>query len=551
MSSFVFEVIGCATAFAAEEMGVVLRRTAYSPNIRDRLDYSCAILSPEGDLVAQAEHIPVHLGSMAIGAKNTLRYLEEHGVSLEPGDVVMVNDPYIAGTHLNDITVIKPIYHNGKLVGFAANKAHHVDVGGPSPGSLNAAARELQEEGLVIPPVKVVRRGRLVEDVVKLVESNVRIPRYFRGDLLAQVASLNVGEKRVLELVERYGLEKVWEAWKKSLDYVEQYTRARLAGAKEGAYRARDYVELGEELLNIDVTVTITREKVVVDYTGTHEQVEAPVNAVYGVTVAATTYALKAVLDPDLPMNHGFFRVVEIKAPQGSLVNPLPPAPVGAGNVETSQRIVDVVLRALAEAFPDKVPAASQGTMNNVVLGGVRRSGERWAYYETIAGGSGARPVGDGVDGVHTNMTNTMNTPIEVAEREYPILFLEYSLRRDSGGPGKYRGGLGVTRSFKLLEGRATLSIIASRVRTSPWGLKGGLPGKPGEHYVITRGGEKIVLRNIDRVELEEGDVVVINTPGGGGYGDPRERDPAKIREDLLDEKVSPEAAEAYYGYCG
>ena len=519
MSSFTFEVVSCTTVFIAEEMGVVLRRTAYSPNIRDRLDYSCAILSPNGSLVAQAEHIPVHLGSMAVGAKNTLRYLEEHGETLEPGDIVMVNDPYIAGTHLNDITLIKPIYHSSKLVGFAANKAHHVDVGGPVPGSLNAFARELMEEGLVIPPVKIVRKGRIVEELMRLLESNVRIPRYFRGDLLAQIASLNVGERRVLELVGKYGLESVWEAWEKSLDYVEHYTRARLENARKGVFKDRDHMELGDKLLNIDATVTITSEKVIVDYAGTHPQVEAPLNAVYGVTVAYTTFALKAVLDPELPMNHGFYRVVEIKAPPGTLVNPRPPAPVGAGNLETSQRIVDVVLRALAEAFPGRVPAASQGTMNNVVLGGTRNNGERWAYYETIAGGSGARPRGDGVSGVHTNMTNTMNTPIEIAEREYPLLFQEYSLRENSGGQGKHRGGLGVTRALKLLEGKAILSLIASRVNTTPWGLSGGQPGKPGEHYIIKKNGERIRLRSIDRVELEEGDTLVINTPGGGGYG--------------------------------
>ncbi|MCE4629222.1 MAG: hydantoinase B/oxoprolinase family protein, partial [Desulfurococcales archaeon] len=519
------EVIKNAAIYASEEMGIVLRNTAYSPNIKDRLDHTCAIYTPRGELVAQAEHIPVHIGSMAVGVRNALRYLEENSIYLEPGDIVMVNDPFIAGTHLNDIMLIKPVYYNDKLVALVANKAHHVDVGGMTPGSIGGGARELLQEGIVIPPIKVVERGVLQRDIIELIKSNVRTPEYFEGDLKAQIASLNVGERRIIELAERYGHEKLLEAWGEILDYTERYTRARISGLKiTGRWSAKDYIELDSQDAVIRVTLNIASDYIRVDYSGTSPQVDEPVNAVYGVTVAATIYALKAVIDPDLPVNHGFFRAVEIYAPPGSLVNPHRGAPVSGGNTETSQRIVDVVFRALAGALPERVPAASCGSMTNVMIGGYS-NGRRWAFYETVACGQGARPGLDGVDGVHTNMTNTLNTPIERLEAEYPILFVKYEFRPDSEGPGKYRGGLGVTRAFMLVEGKATLTIVAERCRHRPWGLMGGGEAAPASHYVVRRSGKVVELGCKNSIVLSAGDIVYINTPGGGGYGDPCLRD--------------------------
>jgi len=539
------EVIRHAAIFTAEEMGVVLRNTAFSPNIRDRLDYSCAILSPGGELVAQAEHIPVHLGSMPVGVKNMVRALEENGVSLGPGDVAVSNDPYVTGTHLNDVMVLKPVYVDGELVAYVANKAHHVDVGGLVPGGIGAGVRSLREEGLVIPPVKLVEAGKLREDVVRILEANVRTPRSLRGDLMAQLAALNTGEKRIRELAERYGVDALLEAWEEILGYTERYTRTLLQGLVGdggGAYEAEDYVELESGgLARIRVRLEISPERIVADFTGTDRQVDEPLNAVYGVTVAATTYAIKAVIDPDMPMNSGFYRVVEIRAPRGTLVNPVPPAPVGGGNVETSQRIADVVLRALAEAFPGRVPAASCGTMSNLLLGG-----RGWAFYETIGCGSGARPCCDGVDGVHTNMTNTLNTPIEVAEAEYPLLFRAYELRPDSGGPGRWRGGLGVVRAVTVLEDGVTVTVYAERSRLRPWGLEGGEPGAPFRSYVVKASGERVELPAKATVRLGRGDTVYIETPGGGGYGSPCERPREQLERDVEDGKVSPEAARRY-----
>lgn len=539
------EVIRNSSSYIAEEMGIVLRNSAYSPNIRDRMDHSCAIMMENGELIAQAEHIPVHLGSMAIGVKNTIDYLQRSSIELEEGDVVVLNDPYIAGTHLNDVTMIKPLFHKGEIFGYVANKAHHVDVGGMVPGSISGNARELIQEGLVLPPIKIVRRGNMDVSVLNLILSNVRVPRYTRGDLKAQIAALNVGEKRLKEMVGKYGLSTVIEAWNRAIDYTANYMRRKLEEVPEGSYNAEDQMEADEDTLTIRVRVDISKKRMEVDFSETDDQVDMPINAVYGVTVAATSYALKAALDPDLPMNYGFFKVVSIKTREGTLVHPKKPAPVAAGNVETSQRIAETVLKALAKPLRGRIPAASHGSMNNVMVGGIYE-GRSWAFYETIGGGMGARPGKDGVDGVHTHMTNTMNTPIEVIERECPVLFVEYSLRDDSGGPGQYRGGLGITRAFKVLSDRATLSIATERVKLRPWGLEGGMDGASGHHYVI-RNGERIELKAKDTIELRRGDTVYINTPGGGGYGKPELRDPKFVMEDLLDGKISKETAKKIY----
>ena len=454
--------------------------TAYSPNIRDRLDFSCAIALEDGRLVAQAEPIPVHLGSMAVGLRNLAN------LKFDEGDVWMVNDPYVAGTHLNDVMMVKPLFYDGELVALVANKAHHVDIGGCAPGSMNPNARELWQEGMVIPPIRIVEGNELRKDV-----SEFQRVRLGGGDSVRR---------------------KVREG--------------QVGGCPKGVWRGRDHLEWDGKFINVDVEVKI--EEDCVNFEGTHD---SPINAVYGVTVASTCFALKSLLDPEMPMNYGFFNVVDVKAPKGTIVNPIKPAPVSIGNVETSQRIVDAIYKALSNEFP--IPAASHGSMNNVLIGG-----RDWEFYETIGGGSGARPNGDGVDGVHVNMTNTMNTPVEVIEREYPLRVLEYSFRPNSGGMGKYRGGLGLRRVIEVLE-PSTLTVIAERIRIRPWGLRGGKDGASGRCYVIKRNSEIIILTGKDTIELEAGDRVVIETPGGGGYDDPKERREDDLKRDLEDGKVT------------
>ncbi|MCE4614521.1 MAG: hydantoinase B/oxoprolinase family protein [Desulfurococcales archaeon] len=546
------EVIKNAAIYASEEMGVVLRNTAYSPNIKDRLDHSCAILAPNGDLVAQAEHIPVHLGSMSVGVRNTFNFLGKTGEGFDPGDVVLVNDPYIAGTHLNDLLLMKPVYYNGEMIGIVSNKAHHVDVGGYVPGSIGGGVEELVQEGTIIPPVKIMKSGEFNKDLLRLIESNVRTPNYFKGDLKAQIAALNVGERRVLELASKYGSRAVTEAWDEILSYTERYTRSILRSLNVGGdYEAEDYMETPGGTVNIRVKLSFSEGMLRVDFSGTHSQVRYPINAVYGVTVSAVSFALKTILDPIMPMNQGFLRVVGIYAPKGSLVNPSKPAPVSGGNVETSQRIADVVYRALAKALTEKVPAASCGTMSNMAIGGVNPDATRWAFYETIACGSGGRPCCDGVDAVQTNMTNTLNTPIELLEREYPILFTEYSIRSGSGGHGKYRGGNGVVRAFKVLQGDTRLTVTGERVKTRPWGLEGGLEGMSAEYLVVKKSGGILRLGSKDSVTLDEGDVVMVKTPGGGGYGDPCSRNSADIRRDIVDGKVDEGWIRVLEEMCG
>ena len=550
MEKIIVEVVKYALIYIAEEMGVILRKTAFSPNIRDRLDFSCAILAPNGDLVAQAEHIPVHLGSMVVGAKNIIKWINEHEMDLEAGDIILSNDPYIVGTHLNDVMLLKPVFYKDEIVAYLVNKAHHVDIGGKVPGSISVDAVSLYEEGIVIEPIKIVEKNIVRKDLLRKIMDSIRTPEYFKGDIMAQIASLKTGETRLMELISKYGHDVLYKSYNEIIGYTERYTRNVLGKLISrynafGEYTATDYLESRKHgLLKINVRIVLAKDNILVDYSGSSMQVKEPLNAVYGVTVAATTYALKTIIDPDMPMNQGFYRVVSINAPKGSILNPKPPAPVAGGNLETSQRIVDVVHLALSKAFPDRVPAASCGTMTNVLLGG-----SNWAFYETIGCGSGARPFSDGVDGVHTNMTNTLNTPIEIAEREYPILFIAYELRRDSCGLGRYRGGLGITRAFKVLEDNVVLTIFSEREKLRPWGLAGGGSGVPSKHYIV-RGNDVIYIGSKSTVVLKRNDVVYINTPGGGGYGDPCDRDNESIKRDLVEDRISLEYVKENYGYC-
>ncbi len=545
------EVIKGALIYAAEEMGIALKKSAYSPNIKERMDHSCAIFNERRELIAQAEHIPVHLGSMALAVR--LGVKEYSGV-LEPGDMLLLNDPYISGTHLPDLTLIAPIFHDDALIGYAANKAHHTDIGGRTPGSLSADSTELYQEGLIIPPVKFVRRGVVDSEISRLIRSNVRTPEVQMGDLRAQIAANNTGQRRVLELVTQYGVDVVHEAMDAIMDYSERRMRTEISLMPDGEYSAVDYIESilpdGEDV-DIHVKITKKDDRLWFDYAGTHEQVERPINAPLGVTIAGIYYTLISITDPTIPVNDGCFRPITLEVPLGCMMNPIRPAPVAGGNVETSQRNADVIMKAFSQIVPEKVPAAGQGTMNNITIGGLMDNGEPWTFYETIGGGSGARPDRDGVDGVHVNMTNTMNTPIEALEAYLPLEFKAYRLRPGSGGSGKYRGGCGIERAWTLTSVKATLSIMAERNKIKPWGLAGGHGGATGEFILIRANGEKTRLPSKCTVSLVRGDTLIIHTPGGGGYGDQLERDPEAIHEDLQNELITLEEAREIYRYRG
>ncbi len=516
------EVIKNALVYAAEEMGIAVRNAAYSPNIKERLDHSCALFDRFGRLIAQAEHIPVHLGSLPWGLKRMLEIVEREYGGTREGEMWIANDPYITGTHLNDVTLVRPIFDEGRLLGYAANKAHHADVGGSVPGSMPCDAADLYAEGLVVPPVRIVKRDRVVDEIVTLFRSNSRTPEARSGDLRAQIAGNCAGERRLRELCDRYGVETLEAAFARALDDSEHRMRAALGIIGDGVFEATDYLEdlSGDPNIRIALRLELRGGCARLDYAGTSDQVGFPLNAVLGVTLSGVHYALRAVTDPTIPMNEGCFRPVEVDVPEGCLLNPHRPAPVSGGNVETSMRNADVVLQALAQAAPQRVPACSGGTMSNVMLGGTRPDGRTWAFYETNGCGMGARPTRDGIDAIHCHMTNTLNTPIEAIEREYPLRVLRYEIARGTGGVGRYRGGNGLVRSIELTEGLARATLLADRHTRRPPGAQGGGAGECGRH-ALTRHGNETPLGAKVSLPLEPGDVLTIQTPGGGGYGPP------------------------------
>jgi N-methylhydantoinase B/oxoprolinase/acetone carboxylase alpha subunit len=490
----------------AEEMGAVLRRAAFSPNIKERADCSAALFTPEGELLVQAEHIPVHLGSMPASVAAAI---EAFGSRLEPGDQVLLNDPFAGGTHLNDLTLIAPCFVDGRLVGWAANRAHHADVGGMAPGSIPPEAVEIQQEGLRIPPVL------LTDDIRSLLAANSRTPDERRGDLDAQQGANTVGVERLAAFAGAPLAEIV--------DYGERRMGAALSEIPDGRWTFADVLDSTgpradqQRAARIVVTLTVDGPTATFDFTGTDEQRRGNVNAVEAVTVSAVAFAIRVATDPTIPANGGALRPVHVIAPAGTIVAALPPAAVGAGNVEVSQRVADVCLGALARARPGRIGAAGQGTMNNVLVGG-----NGWVYYETLAGGQGARPDRAGMSGVHTGMTNTKNTPVEALERAFPMRVRRYRLRVGSGGAGGHAGGEGIERDLEVLED-ATVSLVTERRASRPWGLDGGGPGGPGENWLLPGGDEDRAERLPDKctVALRAGDVLRVLTPGGGGYGPP------------------------------
>lgn len=518
VDSITLEVLRHALASVAEEMNASLIRSAYSPNIKERRDCSSAVFTARGELVAQAESIPVHLGAMPFSVQAALAAVRDWA----EGDVVILNDPYLGGAHLPDVTFVAPAFVGGEVVAFVACRAHHADIGGAAPGSLAATARDIYGEGLRIPPVRLWRGGDLADDLRRLLVLNVRTPEERWGDLRAQHAACTTGIARLRALFARYGGDLLREGMAAVLDYSERRMRAALAALPEGEAHFEDHLDddgAGSGPLPIRARVKVRADAVPVDFTGSARQTTGPVNAVFAVTASAVYYCLRALTDPTIPPNAGCYRPIEILAPEGTIVNARPPAPVVGGNLETSQRIVDIVLGAFAQLVPDRVPAASQGTMNNVAIGGVDpHTGRPYTLYETIGGGSGAGPNADGADGIHTHMTNTLNTPVEALELAYPLRVERYELRPGTGGRGRFRGGLGIRRDLTPLGHTARVSLLTDRRVGRPYGMAGGEPGAPGRN-VHLRDGEEIALPGKTELDLHPGETLSIRTPGGGGYG--------------------------------
>jgi len=496
-------------AAVCDEMGAVLRRAAFSPNIRDRLDYSCAVFDAQGQLCAQAAHIPVHLGSMAYAMAGLVQ-----SRSWAAGDMLVLNDPYQGGTHLPDVTLIAPVFCTDTCVGFVANRAHHADIGAESPGSMPLCSR-LEQEGLLITPTLLIAGGQLQEDVLGRIIAATHNAAVTEGDFSAQVGANRTGVRRIRELVESIGVADYLAGLEALNDYGERMARSALEELPVGVYRFTDYMDddgQGGSDIPVQVALTVRSGTVDIDFSGTAAQVQGNINCPLSVAAAAVFYVFRCLMDPRTPACAGSFRCLQISAPPGCLVNARSPAAVAAGNVETSSRIVDAILGALAQAVPDRVAAASQGTMNNLAMGERGGTGS-WDYYETLAGGMGAGPAGGGLHAVQTHMTNTLNTPIEVLETSYPLRIRRYALRQGSGGSGIRRGGDGLVREYEFLA-PARLTLLTERRRRGPWGLAGGQPGAPGRNLL---NGETLPAKTALRVTA--GDRLLIETPGGGGYG--------------------------------
>jgi N-methylhydantoinase B len=552
----------------AEEMGAALRRTSFSPNIKERRDYSCAVFDSEGQVIAMGDHMPVHLGSMPMSVAAAIERCPP-----EPGDVVMLNDPFRGGTHLPDITLVMPVYVSGlknskREAGasrrpggansrhptgapdfYVASRAHHADVGGAYPGSMGPC-REIYQEGLRIPPVKIMRGGGMVADLLALLLNNVRTPEEREGDLGAQIAACQTGAQRLSEICDRYGVGRAKRAAADLLVYSEEMMRAVLRTIPPGRYQAEDFLDddgVENKPVRIAVTIDVAASaakksagiarpaaslsrsnrkqsvKVTVDFTGSDPQVQGAINAVEAITYSACFYVFRCLLREDVPATSGLMRPIRIIAPAGTVVNAVVPAAVAGGNVETSQRIVDVLLRALALGIPGRIPAAASGTMNNLTIGGIDpRTGKPFAYYETIAGGMGARPTKDGVSGVHTHMTNSLNTPAEALEYAYPFRLRRYSLRPNSGGIGQHAGGDGIVREIEVLTD-AQVTLLADRRSRGPYGLAGGGDGAPGRTVVIRLDGSEEIILGKSSTRMHSGERIRIESPGGGGWGSSKE----------------------------
>jgi N-methylhydantoinase B/oxoprolinase/acetone carboxylase alpha subunit len=512
-----FEVFKNLFLSIAEEMGVTLCRTGFSPNIKERLDYSCAVYDAQGETIAQGDHMPVHLGAMPLSVRAAI-----DATPMERGDVVMLNDPFRGGTHLPDITLVSPVYldKDRQPSFYVANRAHHSDVGGMSPGSM-PVAREIYQEGLILPPVHLMRRGEMVKDILALVLANVRTPDEREGDLTAQIAANRVAETRLQDTVRRCGRKRTLGYAKALQDYTERVIRAAIRAIPDGRYEFEDALDddgFRDAPVKIRAAIEIRGDRATVDFTGSDPQVTGSVNANYAITLSACLYGFRCLVQDDVLYNAGVSRPLTVIAPEGTIVNATRPSAVAGGNVETSQRITDVVLGALGRALPDTLPAASQGTMNNVTLGGTDpRTGRRFAYYETIGGGMGGRRGLAGLSGVHTHMSNTRNTPVEAIEHYLPVRVRRYGLRNDSAGAGAFPGGQGIVREYEMLT-ETSVTILSERRQRPPYGAQGGQPGGRGRNTLVRDGKEQALPGKIE-MRLKAGDRLRIETPGGGGFG--------------------------------
>ncbi len=517
VNPILLEVFKNKLSSIAEEMGVSLTRTAFSPNIKERRDFSCALFDKNGDIIAQAAHIPVHLGSMPLSVKEAIK-----DFSFEKGDMVALNDPFKGGTHLPDITIVAPVFADGyeRPLFFVANRAHHSDVGGMSAGSMPLSVTIFQE-GVIIPLLKIIEKGKPDKKLMKLFLNNVRTPYEREGDFSAQITANITGIKRTRELINEYGLETLNFYSKKLIEYSEKIMRKTIEKIPDGRYEFEDYLDddgVGKEKIKIAVAVEIRGDCAILDFSNSDDQTDGSVNAVYAITLSCVLYVFRSLVGEDIPTNAGCLKPIKLITRKGSVVDALFPAAVAGGNVETSQRIVDVILGALSRALPNLIPAASQGTMNNVTIGGIdQRNGTAFTYYETIAGGTGASPSSEGQSAVHSHMTNTLNTPIEALEYSYPFMVNEYSIRYNSGGKGKFNGGNGLIREIRLLCD-AEVTVLSERRKLAPYGLEGGDAGKRGKNVIIT-GGKQIEMPPKFSRRLHKGDILRIETPGGGGYG--------------------------------
>ncbi len=510
------EVFSKLFASIAEEMGIVLARSAFSSNIKERRDFSCAIFDRKGSLIAQAAHIPVHLGAMPA----TLEHVLAHHC-LEPGDIIIVNNPFQGGSHLPDITLIEALFNSkGEPLFYLVNRAHHADVGGKVPGSMGFA-QNFEDEGFLISPTFLYRRGECNHGFLNNFLSQVRNPDERQGDLQAQQAALGRGKIRLTEILQHYGVSHTFITIKKLQDYSEKLMRQTISHLNDGSYSFSDVLDndgLNQEPLPISARIIISHDQAIIDFSGTASQVNSPINTVQPVTIAATIYVFQCLLGEGYPINAGSYRPITIKTRPGTLVDATSPAPVAAGNVETSQRIVDVLFGALAQGASNRIPAASCGSMNNIAIGSSKeRKSAKFTYYETIGGGMGGRPSRPGLSGIQTHMTNTMNTPVEALERSYPLQISHYKLRKNSGGTGLHPGGNGISRGYRFLE-KARISLLTERRETAPYGLAGGQDGEMGKNYLV-RDGETRKLAGKVNLKVKAGDMIIIESPGGGGWG--------------------------------
>ena len=545
------EVVLNACLSLTEEMSVALVRSAYSTNIKERRDCSCALFDSRGRLAALAENIPVHLGSMQGLMTEVRRDLKKW--SLRPGDVIMANDPFLGGgSHLPDVTLLRPVYHRDRLIAFVANIAHWADIGGRVPGGGTAGdSTEIFQEGLRIPPLKIMKGNLLQKDILSFILSNVRNTQEREGDLRAQLSALQLGEQRLKALCREYGEAGFNKVTNALLEYSERWLRGELRNIPPGVFSFEDVMDddgVGYEPLPIKVGVTVrhrARPGITFDFTGTSPQARGGINMVVQALRATVNYAVKAIIAPDVPINEGFERPIRIKAPLGSLVNARPPAAVG-GRTDTCQRVVDTIMGALSRAVPDRVTAASNGATTAVIFAGTQPvSGKDFVYVEALGGGMGARAA---KDGVQVHITNTSNLPVEALETEYPLRVLRYELVRDTGGAGRFRGGLAIRKDIQTLV-PVLFSAHSDRHRVPPWGLRGGRAGKPGRFTLVSASGRsKRIKSKVSGLKLEENDIFRIQTAGGGGFGPPGRRDAKSIQRDLRNGKISRAEARKYHG---